>query len=230
VLFEVSARFPAGQVTVVAGRSGCGKTTLLRNMLGLIRPQAGSIRVFGRDLGDMTEEELLALRPHVGVLFQQGALLQSYTVGENVAIPLERHTNLPQSIITSVVRRKLQLVELGGTDRLRPSELSGGMKRRAALARALALDPEVLFFDEPTAGLDPVTAAALDRLILRLRRTLGITVVAVTHELTSIRRIADRMLFIHEGRAVFEGSIAEAERSEAEPVRAFFRYSEPQNS
>ncbi len=222
VLHEVDATFAGGKITVVAGRSGCGKTTLLRNVLRLINPTSGTIELFGRDISELEEDELVKLRPRIGVLFQNGALLQSLTVGANISVPLEQHTRLPADVIERIVLRKLQLVELNGIEHLMPSELSGGMRKRAALARTLALDPEIVFFDEPSAGLDPVTAASLDRLIVELSRKLGITVIVVTHELTSIRRIADRMLFLDAGRAVFEGTVEEAEMCPVESVRQFF--------
>ncbi len=222
VLHGVDATFSGGKITVVAGRSGCGKTTLLRNILRLINPTSGTIELFGRDISELDEDELITLRPRIGVLFQNGALLQSLTVGANIAVPLEQHTRLPADVIERIVLRKLELVELVGVERLMPSELSGGMRKRAALARTLALDPEIAFFDEPSAGLDPVTAASLDQLIVGLNRKLGITVIVVTHELNSIRRIADRMLFLDDGEAVFEGTLEEAETCEIESVRQFF--------
>ncbi len=223
VLHEVDATFARGKITVVAGRSGCGKTTLLRNILRLIDPTSGTIELFGRDISELEEDELVNLRPRIGVLFQNGALLQSLTVGANISVPLEQHTRLPADVIERIVLRKLQLVELNGVEHFMPSELSGGMRKRAALARTLALDPEIVFFDEPSAGLDPVTAASLDRLIVELSRKLGITVIVVTHELTSIRHIADRMLFLDAGRAVFEGTVEEAEVCPVDSVRQFFR-------
>lgn len=222
VLFDIDATFASGSITVIAGRSGCGKTTLLRNILMLVRPTSGRVEFFGDDISAMEEDELMSMRPRLGVLFQNGALLQSSTVGENVAVPLEQHTRLSPEIIERIVLRKLQLVELPGSEHLMPSELSGGMRKRAALARTLALDPDIVFFDEPSAGLDPVTASALDRLIVGLSRQLGITVVVVTHELTSIKRIADRMLFIDKGRACFEGSLEDALESRIEPLHEFF--------
>ncbi len=227
VLHSVSASFPPGQITVIAGRSGCGKTTLLRNALRLNEPSAGRIEVFGQDVTHLNQDELMDLRPRMGVLFQSGALIQSYTVAENVAVPLEQHTRMPLKLIERVVSRKLELVELAGSEHLMPSELSGGMRKRAALARTLALDPEIVFFDEPSAGLDPVTAAALDELIVSLSRKLNITVVIVTHELTSIKRIGDRMLFLDSGKAIFEGPLRDALKSELPPLQEFFRLSDP---
>ena len=227
VLFDIDAVFPSGTITVIAGRSGCGKTTLLRNILRLVEPSSGTIEVFGEEITSLDEDDLMAMRPRLGVLFQNGALLQSATVGANVAVPLEQHTRLSSDIIDRIVLRKLQLVELGGSEQMMPSELSGGMKKRAALARTLALDPDIVFFDEPSAGLDPVTAAALDALILELSRKLGITVVVVTHELTSIRRIADRMLFIENGHARFEGPLGDALKSDIPALADFFSHGTP---
>ncbi len=227
ILFGIDAAFPSGSITVIAGRSGCGKTTLLRNILRLIEPSSGTIEVFGKDITAMPEDELMTLRPRLGVLFQNGALLQSATVGANVAMPLEQHTRLSPGIIERIVLRKLQLVDLSGSEQMMPSELSGGMKKRAALARALALDPDIVFFDEPSAGLDPVTAASLDTLILELNKKLGITVVVVTHELTSIRRIADRMLFIDSGRGMFEGHLGDALESDIPALTDFFAHGTP---
>ncbi|MFP4644180.1 MAG: ABC transporter ATP-binding protein [Spirochaetales bacterium] len=227
VLFDIDATFPAGSITVIAGRSGCGKTTLLRNILRLVEPSSGRIEVFGDEITSLREDELMTIRPRLGVLFQNGALLQSATIGANVAVPLEQHTRLSSDIIERIVLRKLQLVDLGGSERMMPSELSGGMKKRAALARTLALDPEIVFFDEPSAGLDPVTAASLDGLILELSRKLGITVVVVTHELTSIRRISDRMLFIENGYARFEGPLGEAMESDIPALVDFFSHGTP---
>ncbi len=227
VLYGVNASFPPGKITVIAGRSGCGKTTLLRNALRLNEPSSGRIEFFGQDISHLSQEELMELRPRMGVLFQSGALIQSYTVAENVAVPLEQHTRMPLKLIERVVSRKLELVELEGAENSMPSELSGGMRKRAALARTLALDPEIVFFDEPSAGLDPVTAASLDELIVSLSRKLRITVVIVTHELTSIKRIADRMLFLDSGKAVFEGSLNQALASDLPPLQEFFRLSDP---
>ncbi len=227
VLFNVDAVFPRGSITVIAGRSGCGKTTLLRNILRLVEPSSGEIEVFGEEITSLSEDDLMAMRPRLGVLFQNGALLQSATIGANVAVPLEQHTRLSPDIIERIVLRKLQLVDLAGSERMMPSELSGGMKKRAALARTLALDPEIVFFDEPSAGLDPVTAASLDELIVELSRKLGITVVVVTHELTSIRRIADRMLFIENGHSRFEGPLGDALESSISALTDFFAHGTP---
>lgn len=211
-----------GEILCILGGSGCGKTTLLKHFIGLNRPYAGSIEMFGKEWESLGDEERQTMRQKIGVLFQAGALLGSKTLGTNVAIPLEMHTNLSEAVIERVVRLKLHQVGLDhAVDRL-PAELSGGMRKRAALARALALDPLLLFCDEPSAGLDPMTSENLDKLLLSLRDGLGLTVVVVTHEIASIKRIADRIAFLDKGKLVFTGSIKKAIESKIKPVVEFF--------
>ncbi len=222
ILKDISFDVFRGEILVILGTSGCGKTTLLKHLIGLMRPFSGDIQLLGKDLLRLPEQEATKLMRQVGVLFQNGALLNSLTVAENVAIPLEQHTQLKPAFINNLVRLKLRLVGLPQAAHLIPSELSGGMRKRAALARAIALDPQILFADEPGAGLDPVTAASLDRLLLDLRHLLGMTLVVVTHELASIKRIADRILFLDKGQAVFVGPLDEAQKSPIEAVRKFF--------
>ncbi|MHB2154454.1 ABC transporter ATP-binding protein [Calditrichota bacterium GD2] len=222
VLDDISFEVVEGEILVILGTSGCGKTTLLKHLMGLMQPYSGAIQLLGHDLLKADENEMLKMMRQIGVLFQNGALLNSITVAENVAIPLEQHTDLSKDLIEDLVRLKLSLVGLDRAAHALPSELSGGMRKRAALARAIALDPKVLFADEPAAGLDPVTAAALDRLLLNLRDLLGMTLVVVTHEVGSIRRIADRILFLHKGKAVFYGKLSDALKSDIEPVQKFF--------
>jgi len=207
VLDGVSLRVPTGQITVILGGSGCGKSTLLRHLIGLQRPNAGRIVVKGRDITPLEGEQLVELRKHMGILFQGGALFNSMTVGENVALPLREHTRLEDSTIQIMTRIKLQLVGLSGFEDFMPAQLSGGMKKRAGLARAIAMDPEILFFDEPSAGLDPTTAAALDELILTLKQTFRMTIVVVTHELPSLCRIADHVIMLMGGKVLVEGSL-----------------------
>ena len=222
ILNDVSFEVFEGEILVVLGTSGCGKTTLLKHLIGLLTPFSGKIYLFGQDLLRLSEQQASDLMRKIGVLFQNGALLNSITVADNVAIPYEQHTDLKPELIRQLVRLKLKLVGLTKATELLPSELSGGMRKRAALARAIALDPPILFADEPAAGLDPVTAAALDRLLLNLRKLLGMTLVVVTHELASIKRIADRILFLYRGKVVFVGSVEQAEKSELQQVRKFF--------
>lgn len=222
VLKDVSIEIYEHEVTVILGVSGCGKTTLLKNLIGLMRPTKGRISVLGQEILTLDEDEYNSLMKHVGVLFQGGALLNSIPVSQNVAIPLEQHTDLPPSIIDRIVRLKLALVGLEHAYDLLPGQLSGGMRKRAALARAIALDPALLFADEPTAGLDPVTARSLDNLLLSLRKQLGMTLVVVTHELSSIRRVADRIIFLENGEVLFNGTLADALRSDIPALRAFF--------
>jgi phospholipid/cholesterol/gamma-HCH transport system ATP-binding protein len=207
ILDGVSFCVPEGFVTVILGGSGSGKSTLLRHLIGLQRPTGGQILVKGRDLARMTDEELVETRKRMGILFQSGALFNSMTVGENVALPLLEHTKLEPSTIHIMTRIKLQLVGLAGFEDFMPAQLSGGMKKRAGLARAIAMDPEILFFDEPSAGLDPVTAAALDELILKLKHTFRMTIVVVTHELPSLFGIADHVVMLMSGKVLMQGGL-----------------------
>ncbi len=210
ILDGVSLDIKKGEILCILGGSGCGKTTLLKHYIGLLRPTAGSIEVFGNDWWNLDEHERESAQQKIGVLFQAGALLGSKTLATNVAIPLEMHTNLSEAVIDRIVRLKLHQVGLDHAANRLPSELSGGMRKRAALARAIALDPELLFCDEPSAGLDPPTSQQLDRLLLSLRDGLGITVVVVTHEIASIKRIADRIAFLDKGKLIYEGPIQKA--------------------
>ncbi len=222
VLSNVTTSFAPSRIQVILGTSGCGKTTLLKALIGLLKPAAGEVKLFGHRVADIDSAETMALLRRVGVLFQNGAMLGSLTTAENVALPLDMHTDLPKPIIDEMVQHRLAQVGLPHAAGLLPSELSGGMRKRAALARALALEPPLVFCDEPSAGLDPVTSAGLDELLLSLRETLGITLVVVTHELASIERIADNIVFLHGGAVLFDGPYAEARRIESGPVRDFF--------
>lgn len=222
VLQDVNVDIYPGQVTVILGGSGCGKTTLLKSILRLTDVQSGKITFMGDDVAAMTEDEFNAKLKRIGMLFQGGALINSISVRDNVSIPLEQHTKLSRSIIDRIIRVKLRLVRMEHALHLLPSELSGGMRKRAALARAIALDPEVLFCDEPSAGLDPLTSAALDELILDLKNQLKMTIIVVTHELASIHRIAERIIFLSEGKVLFQGTLPEARARRIPEIEQFF--------
>ena len=196
VMRDLTFDVEQGEIFAIMGGSGSGKSTLLKHLIGLLRPSQGTIRIEGRALWDMDEAERSAMLRHTGVLYQKGALWSSMTLAENVALPLQEHTDLPPSDIDRLVSLKLALVGLRGFESFRPHEISGGMQKRAALARAIALDPNILFFDEPTSGLDPVSARRLDDLILQLRDSLDTTIVVVSHDLESIFTIADRALYL----------------------------------
>ena len=221
ILKNISLSIPRGKTTVILGGSGCGKSTLLKHLIRLLKPTRGSILINGKDITRMDEEELNEVRKKMGVLFQGSALLNSITVADNVALPLREHTRLKESTIQIMVRMKLDLVGLSGFEHLYPSQLSGGMKKRAALARAMALDPEMLFFDEPSAGLDPVTAAGLDELILKLKNVFRMTIVVVTHELASVFTIADYVVMLDFGEVIFSGNLDELKASDHPRIRMF---------
>lgn len=222
VIDDVSFDVKKGEVFVIIGGSGCGKSTLLKHMCGLLTPTSGEINYGGRNMAILDEEERASIQRNIGIAFQNSGLLNAMTVGDNVALPLREYGEVEEQFIDALVRMKLGLVGLANAQHLLPDELSGGMRKRAGLARAIALDPPIVFFDEPSAGLDPIMASGLDELILRLRRLLGITFVIVTHELESIRTIADTILMLDRGKAVFLGTLEEAETSSPERVQQFF--------
>ncbi len=202
VLNGVTFDVMRGQTMVIMGGSGCGKSTLLRMIIGSIKPDSGSIKLWDTEVTDKTDTQLNDLRLKFGILFQSGALFQSMTIAENVALPLQEHTDLDSATIDIMVKIKLELVGLREHAGKYPAQISGGMKKRAGLARALALDPQILFYDEPSAGLDPVTSAEIDQLMVDLTKKLGVTSVVVTHEMDSAFTIADRMVMLDKGRVL----------------------------
>ena len=231
ILHGINFDVVRGETLVILGGSGSGKSTLLRTLVGLEKPSAGEIWIKGRDLAKTSTAEMDEIRTKIGMSFQGGALFGSMTVGENVALPLREHTRLEDSTIEIILRLKLQQVGLEGFEYYTPAQLSGGMKKRAAVARALAMDPEILFFDEPSAGLDPIIAAGIDELILELKRAFHMTIIVVTHELASAFLIADRMLLIDKGNIVALGTTEEMRSSTQPRVRQFLdRIAEPEVS
>ena len=229
ILHGVELDVKRGETLVILGGSGSGKSTLLRTLVGLERPSSGEIWLKGKNLAAISGEEMDEIRKKIGMSFQGGALFGSMTVGENVALPLREHTKLEDSTIEIILRLKLDQVGLAGYENYMPSQLSGGMKKRAAVARALAMDPEILFFDEPSAGLDPIIAAGVDQLIIELKKAFHMTIIVVTHELASAFLIADRMVLIDKGNVVAIGTAEEMRSSTHPRVRQFLdRVAEPE--
>jgi phospholipid/cholesterol/gamma-HCH transport system ATP-binding protein len=229
ILHGITFDVHRGETMVILGGSGSGKSTLLRTLVGLEKPTAGEVWIQGSNTANISEREMDAIRTKMGMSFQGSALFGSLTVGENVALPLREHTDLEDSTIRVMVRIKLGQVGLANFEDYMPSELSGGMKKRAAVARALAMDPEILFFDEPSAGLDPIIAAGLDELIIELKKAYAITIVVVTHELASAFLIADRMVYVDRGNIVALGTREEFKANDNPRVRQFLdRRPEPE--
>src|SRR5207249_4173093 len=231
ILHGISFDVQRGETLVILGGSGSGKSTLLRTLVGLESPTSGEIWLKGKNIAAISAAEMDEIRKKVGMSFQGGALFGSMSVGENVALPLREHTKLEDSTIEIILRLKLDQVGLAGFENYMPSQLSGGMKKRAAVARAMAMDPEILFFDEPSAGLDPIIAAGVDQLILDLKKAFHMTIVVVTHELASAFLIADRMVLIDKGNVVAIGTTAVMRSSTHHRVRQFLdRIAEPEGS
>ena len=222
VLDGINLDISKGETMVLLGGSGSGKSTLLRQIIGLERPQSGQVLVNGVDIGRCTPAELKKLRRSIGVAFQDAALFNSMSLEDNVALPLREHTRLADSTIRLMTWMKLAVVGLAEFGKLSPQALSGGMRKRAAVARAISLDPEILVFDEPSAGLDPIVAAELDELILALKRAFNITIVVVTHEMASAFRIADRMAMLYKGSMITVGTKEELQSSSHPRIRQFF--------
>jgi phospholipid/cholesterol/gamma-HCH transport system ATP-binding protein len=221
VINNISFTIHPGETLVIMGGSGCGKSTLLRHIIGAMKPTSGSVKIFGQEITRMDEREIAEVRKRFGMLFQSGALLASLTVGENVALPLFEHTENSPDEIQEIVEQKLKMVGLSGFENLKPSEISGGMKKRVGLARALALGPELLFSDEPTSGLDPIMTAVVDQLTLNLTHGEHMTAVVVTHDMTSAFRIASRMIMLGHGDIIAQGTPEEISNSPNPEVQQF---------
>ena len=221
ILNDVSLDIYKGETLVIMGGSGCGKSTFLRHLIGAIRPDSGEVWMFGQDIAKASEDDMDQTRKKFGMLFQSGALFDSMTVGENIALPLREHTKLDENIIGIIVKMKLELVGLRGFEDLMPSQLSGGMKKRVGLARAIAMDPSIVFYDEPTAGLDPVMTGVIDKLTIDLTKKLNITSVVVTHDMGSVFRIADRIVMLHQGNILQIGTPEEIRHSKNPLVQQF---------
>jgi phospholipid/cholesterol/gamma-HCH transport system ATP-binding protein len=229
ILHGITFDVKRGETLVILGGSGSGKSTLLRTLVGLEKASSGEIWIKGKNIAAIPDSEMDEIRKKIGMSFQGGALFGSMNVGENVALPLREHTKLEDSTIEIMLRLKLEQVGLAGFEYYMPSQLSGGMKKRAAVARALAMDPEILFFDEPSAGLDPIIAAGIDQLILELKQAFRMTIIVVTHELASAYLIADRMVLIDKGHVVAIGTTAEMRASTQPRLRQFLdRVPEPE--
>lgn len=221
VVGDLNIEFPSGKLSMVVGGSGCGKSTLIKHILQLHPPIEGKIYIGGHDISSMPRKQSRCIRQRTGVLFQDGALLGSLRLKDNVALPLREHTRLGEAQIMEIVRDRLKMVGLGHALELFPNELSGGMRKRAGLARALVMDPQVLFCDEPTSGLDPVMSAELDQLLLEMMRHFDMTMVVVTHDLASMRGLADHVVILGERRCLYQGGLDELEKTSDPYLRRF---------
>ena len=221
ILDDISFSVRRGERLVIMGGSGCGKSTLLRAMVGALQVSAGSIYLFDENIAKIADDRRDAIRRRFGILFQSGALFGSMTVGDNIALPLREHTDLPDSVIDIMIKMKLSLVDLVGYEDLMPASLSGGQRKRIGLARAMALEPEILFYDEPTSGLDPISAASIDDLVIRMSKTLNITTIVVTHDVNSAFKIADKIILLYNRKILAQGTPREIMWSEDPYVRQF---------
>lgn len=221
ILQDINFEVIKGETLVIIGPSGSGKSTLLRLIIGLLKPTQGEVWVKGQEISGLSEDELNKIRISMGMVFQYSALFDSMTVGENVAFGLREHTNMSEAEITKVISRNLRMVGLAGQQDVMPNELSGGMKKRVSLARAIAIRPEIMLYDEPTAGLDPIMSGTIDRLIMNANRVLGVTSVVVTHHMSSAFKIADRIAMIHGGRIIEMGTVEQIRESENAVVQQF---------
>lgn len=221
VLRGVNLSLRQGETTVILGESGSGKSVLLKHIVALLRPDAGEVHLHGQRIDNLSERELVPLRAHFGFLFQNSALFDSFTVAQNVGFPLVEHAHKSRKEVEGIVRDKLRMVGLDGVQAKRPAELSGGQRKRVALARAIAMDPEVILYDEPTTGLDPPRADVINELIVKLRNEIGATGVVVTHDMTSAFKVADRIVMLYEGNLIFDGTAAEIKATPDQRVRRF---------
>lgn len=222
ILHDVNLEVKRGEILALLGGSGSGKSTLLKTMVGLLPPLSGEIRLFGHDMYSMTQVEKRSILRRIGMLFQYGALFGSMTNMDNVALPIRQHTTLPDDVVQEMVRQRLGLVGLKGLEHRMPADVSGGQRKRVALARASILDPEVVFCDEPSAGLDPVVAAGLDQTLRRFQRLFKMTMVVITHELESIKTLADRVVMLADSKIQAVGTVEELTKSDIKPVHDFF--------
>ena len=229
-LRDINLNIKKGETVAVIGGSGSGKSTLLQLLVGLIRPDSGEIYIGGQETTKLTEKELDKVRLNMGMVFQYSALFDSMTVGENVAFGLREHKHLPEAEIQRIIREKLDLVGLPGVENKLPGELSGGMKKRVGLARAIAIEPEIIFYDEPSSGLDPITTTNIDELIVDMQHKLGVTSVVVTHDMASACRIADRIAMVYEGELIAVDTVKKFQELQDERVQAFFKTLRTQNS
>jgi phospholipid/cholesterol/gamma-HCH transport system ATP-binding protein len=230
ILEDVSFQVRRGEILALIGGSGCGKSTVIRTLVGLLPPISGEVRVFGQNPHGMEDQAKIGFLRRIGMLFQGGALLGSMTVGDNVALPFREHTSLPDPVIQRIVESKLAMVGLPNAAKLMPAELSGGMRKRASLSRAMAMDPDLLLCDEPSAGLDPIVAAGIDMILRDLQRSLKMTMLVVTHELASIALIADRVVMLDSGRVLATGTVPELRDSDNPKVRGFFARQPPEEA
>lgn len=223
VLDGVNFEVPERSITVILGSSGGGKSTILKHLIGAMKPDSGRVLIEGEDITKMSEEELNKVRKRCGMLFQNVALFGDLTVGENVALPIKEHTDLDDEVVNIMVKMKLEQVGLMDFEKFYPRELSGGMQKRVGIARAIALDPKIVFFDEPTAGLDPIVSGVINKLIKDLTRLLGITSVVVTHSIEGAMKVADRIVLLYQGKVYFEGSPEEIQKAEDPLVQQFIK-------
>lgn len=221
ILDDFNAEFERGKITSIIGGSGSGKSTVLKHLIGTYKPDSGNIYIDGEDTTKLSKEEMNPVRKKFGIMFQSGALFNSLTVEDNVALPLREHTALNESTIQIMVKMKLEMVGLRGAEHLKPAQLSGGMIKRIALARAIALDPKIVFYDEPSAGLDPISIGVIDKLIMDLSKKMGITSVVVTHEIPSAMRISDKIIMLFKGKIIAAGSPEEVRNSDDPRVIQF---------